>query len=351
MKTVSLALLAVTFILITSASVSASSSEFSLMFKGGRQAVHKPGITPEGEPTPEPTVEAKKIEGIVRSVPEVIDVQVDLMRNRLIISCQGECSYKTVKDVQQKLNEAGIYMRGIGRVSASVKAESESDERIVLSSMISLVDEHIKKALDSLNLMAVTEEARSGDRERIRHLLKKIEETNVPAVVFFGRPDGSYFTANEGHVLQNLKDLEYFSKVIHGEEVIGSPVTSTSAGKKTMVVAVPIRKAGKVVALLGAYLYLEELSKIISSEMSLPEGIIFCAIDANARILLNRQPEFILEDSTRVGSFSLISAVKEMLSRKEGTMEYKSHGKLRRVIFKSSPLTGWRFALETPSKR
>jgi hypothetical protein len=43
--------------------------------------------------------------------------------------------------------------------------------------------------------------------------------------------------------------------------------------------------------------------------------------------------------------------VKEMLSKEEGMVTYEFEGKRKKAYFKTSPLTGWRFALAVTTAR
>ena len=57
-----------------------------------------------------------------------------------------------------------------------------------------------------------------------------------------------------------------------------------------------------------------------------------------------------LWDTAHLGSPSLTAVTEEIFSRNEGYGEYEYLGKPRRVIYKKSPLTGWKFILGTVSE-
>lgn len=79
------------------------------------------------------------------------------------------------------------------------------DGRIGVSAAIALADGHIQSMVRSLQLLAMTEEVGSGNWERMRGLLAKFKEVQIPAVVFFALPDGSYYTVEKGKTDQNIK--------------------------------------------------------------------------------------------------------------------------------------------------
>ena len=215
------------------------------------------------------------------------------------------------------------------------------DGKIVLSSMVALTDGHISKMVDSLEVLTLTEEVKSLSWEKMRELLATVQKNGVPSTVWFARSDGSYYTVDKGAIDKNLKDRDYFPKVMAGEKVIGTLVISRSTGKKSSVVAVPIRIDGKVSGMLGASIFLDGLSIAIKQEMNLPKNVAFYAIDEKANTILSWKTDMIFKDPIKQANPSLSKAIEGMLSKKEGMVEYMLAGKSRKAIFQTSPLTGW----------
>ena len=214
-----------------------------------------------------------------------------------------------------------------------------------LCAMISLVENHIKSMANSLDVLAQTTEAKSCDWEKIKPLLAALKNLDVPSTIFFIRPDSSYFSVEMGLTGQNLKDRDYFPGLMAGEKVKGSLVVSKSTGKKSLVVASPIKNEGKVIGALGASIFLEELSEKVKGEMNFPENVVFFAINKDSETTLNWRPERVFVDPTKQGSESMTKAIKEMLAKDEGMVEYNFQGKQRKVIFRTSTMLDWRFAL------
>jgi sulfate adenylyltransferase subunit 1 (EFTu-like GTPase family) len=198
---------------------------------------------------------------------------------------------------------------------------------------------------DFLEVLAATDEVKSGNWEKMKGVLEKMERLQIPSVVWYSNPDGFYYTVDKGAVIQNIKDREYFPKVLAGKTVVGSLVVSKSTGQKSAVVAVPVMKDGTVVGVLGTSIFLEQLNEIIKGDMNLPEDVIFFVMDPNAVTVLNWKAERIFQEPTKMGSSSLTTAIENMLARKEGMEKYEFDGKLKKVIYKTSPLTGWCYAL------
>ena len=222
---------------------------------------------------------------------------------------------------------------------------------LALSSLMALSDGYLQKLADSFSMFALTDQARSADWEVIRAPLAELAARNVDALVWFALPDGTYWSVQQGLSTGNLFDRPYFAHVIAGETVTGSLVVSRATGKSSAIVAVPVRNyAGLVVGVLGASVYLDQLSARLDDQMQIAEGMIFYSFDATPLLALEWDPQLILADP-----FSLGPAIREvfeyMLSRDEGTIRYRWADRWRTVIFRRSRLTGWWYVFGTVGGR
>lgn len=226
------------------------------------------------------------------------------------------------------------------------------DGQIGVSAAVALAEGHIKGVARSLELLAMTGEVRSGRWESMRGLLARLSEVQVPTVVFFAHPDGSYYTVEKGKTDQNISDRAYFRKVMAGEIAIGDLVVSKTTGKKVAVAAVPVKNAGKVTGALGAAIHLDRLSELLAQELRLPQNMVIYAIDGKeGSTALHSVTRLIFADPAKQGSETLRKAVKEMLSKEEGVVTYVFEGNQKMAVFKTSSLTGWRFALAVTTGR
>jgi len=220
-----------------------------------------------------------------------------------------------------------------------------SDLRVFMNSFAALGEGHIESVLRDLRLMSATEEARSGEWEKMRGLLAEFAGSDIKAAaVWFALPDGSYYTVKEGLTGLALRDRQYFHRLMAGGEIIGNLVLSKTTGKRTAVVAVPVRRNGKIIGALGASLSVEDISRMIDEKMGLPEGMIFYALDQQGRTSLHRVSALLFAYPSDMGSKGLAKTVAEMLVEPEGVVTYDFYGE-RKVIFKKFPLTGWVFAI------
>ena len=77
------------------------------------------------------------------------------------------------------------------------------------------------------------------------------------AAVWFVQPDGQFYTVEKGLTNLTLRDRQYFPRLMAGEEITGDLVISKTTGKRTAIVAVPIKKNGKIIGALGTSLAVE----------------------------------------------------------------------------------------------
>jgi methyl-accepting chemotaxis protein len=230
--------------------------------------------------------------------------------------------------------------------SAQADERHALDPRVGLNAFAALVDQQLDSIRSGLRILAATEDVASGDWDRIKGPLAQFaNDKPTNAAVWFVRPDGSYFTIQMGLTDQNLKDREYFPRLMAGQEVVGNLVISKSTGKRSAVVAAPVQKDGRVIGALGVSVAMEKVAALIDEKIGFPKQVIFYALDERGQIALHRESNLLFEFATELGSPSLTAAVKAMLSQPEGVVHYKFEGAEREAIFKKSAISGWVYAL------
>lgn len=231
------------------------------------------------------------------------------------------------------------------------KPERLIDIKVALSALTAFAECRIQGMGNALSVVAEAQEIQSLDWAGIKSLLAAVQERFGPASVWFARPDGSYFSVDKGLTDKNLKDRPYFAKVMAGELSIGELVVSRSTDSNTVITAVPIKRDGKVVGVLGASIYLDKLAQQIKKTTPLPEGVVFYAIDSKGQIALHTQEGRIFQEATQLGSPTLIEAVHRMLASRDGVVTYEFEGRQQKAIFQTSSLTGWKFAIRFPAEK
>jgi hypothetical protein len=192
------------------------------------------------------------------------------------------------------------------------------DAAIEVSALTALADSHIKSCINSMEVLAMTQEVQSGNWEEMVGLLTKVDETQIPGTRWFVLPDGSYSTVELGKTDKNLSDRAYFPGLMAGNNVLGDLVVSKSTGKKSLIAAVPVMRDGKVIGGLGTSIFLNDLSYILAEELKLSDDMVFYAVTMENEVALHSNAESILQENPDLP---------------------------KNVVFKTSALTGWRFAL------
>jgi cache domain-containing protein len=218
--------------------------------------------------------------------------------------------------------------------------------RTGLDAYAALVEAEFESARTGLRIVAATENAGSADWDRIKLPLTLFAKSlPTSAAVWFARPDGSYFTVDAGLAKDNLRDRDYFPRLMAGKEVVSALVVSKSTGKRSAIIAVPVQKDGRVIGALGVSVATEKIADLVDDKIPFPRRMVFYALDDHGQISLHRESALLFEFAGKLGSPSLTEAVKEMLSKPDGTVHYEFRGTEREAIFKRSNITGWVYAL------
>jgi len=232
-----------------------------------------------------------------------------------------------------------------GKEASEAAVQQQADMHCLLNAYSALADEYFNSVLRDLRLMASTSEVKSGRWANMKGLLKEFNNSGVAAAaVWYVRPDGGYYTVEEGLTGKVLSDRPYFLGLISGKEVAGDLVISRSTGKRVTVFAVPVKNGFKVTGALGVSVSVDDTSRMLSEKMGLPQNFVFYALDTQGRVSLHWKPELLFVYPSDLGSDTLNDAVKKMMSEDKGEVSYEFQGR-KKVYFRKSPLTGWVYAL------
>lgn len=227
----------------------------------------------------------------------------------------------------------------------AAKTASEQDTHSLLSAFISYTDLRISGVGNSLEILAASTEARSGEWENMKGLLGVYQKTNEGLIVWYVRPDGSYYTVDKDLMTASLSDRSYFPGLMAGNKISGSLIVSKSTGQRSVVIAIPIKEGDKVIGAIGVSLFLDKLAEQINAVLSLRPDASFFALAPDGLTALHRKTERHFLDPRELGSATLKSAVNEMLSGTTGTVSYRFDNTTKRAIYLTSPLTQWKFVI------
>lgn len=225
------------------------------------------------------------------------------------------------------------------------RLSSEKDAQSLLSAFMSYTDLRIGSIQRSLEILASTAEGESGNWQSMKGLLSGYQKSERGLIVWYVRPDGTYYTVDKGLISEKLSDRSYFPDLMVGTKVTGALVVSKSTGQRSAVIAVPIKKDGKVVGAIGVSLFLDQLSDQVGSALNLRADTSFFAMAPNGQTALHRKTDRHFVDPRDLGSETLKKAANEMLSGISGEVRYEFDSATKNTIYRTSPLTQWKFAL------
>ncbi|OGT00218.1 MAG: hypothetical protein A3F73_01955 [Gallionellales bacterium RIFCSPLOWO2_12_FULL_59_22] len=225
------------------------------------------------------------------------------------------------------------------------QTQSEADAQSLLSAFASYTDLRIGAVGQNLGTLAATGEAKSGNWEKMKALLSGYQKSDGGLVVWFVRPDGTYYTADKGLMEVKLSDRDYFSALMSGQTISAALVVSKSTGQRSAVIAVPVKEGGKVIGAIGASLFLDRLSEQVGSALALRADAAFFSLAPNGLTTLHKKADRHFLDPRELGSETLKKAANEMLANPAGETAYEFDNARKKAIYRTSPLTQWKFAI------
>ena len=246
-----------------------------------------------------------------------------------------------------------VAMPASARGEATVAPKTSAvDAQVVLNAYQGLVEEHVSGVLRAIRVIAISNEATSAEWMKVKPMLDRFgADLETEAAVWFALPDGSYFsTSAEGVTDQNLRDRSYFPALMAGRDVEGELVISKSTGHRSVIVATPVTKDGKVVAAIGVSLRLRLISQLVENHTQLPDEWYFYSLTPDALISTHRNIDRMFKHPTDIGDESLGPRFAESLATERGRLDYPLHGKTISAIFQKSKNLNWHFFIARQSE-
>lgn len=234
---------------------------------------------------------------------------------------------------------------GVAQSSSDTASVVEKDSPSLLSAFMSYTDLRIQSLQLSLEILAWTSEVRSGNWSNMKNLLARFQELDDGLIVWYLRPDGTYYTGDKGLMDKNLRDRIYLPDLIAGKKITGTLVISKATGQRSAIIAVPVVMDGKIVGAIGSSLFLDKLSDRIDAALDLRPDATFFALAPDGLTTLNRKTDRHFLDPREMGSETLKNAANEMLANASGQTTYEFDNVTKHAIYGTSSLTGWKFAI------
>ncbi len=231
-----------------------------------------------------------------------------------------------------------------GRAEVTPVAANEDYDQAILSALVGLVDAHLLQVDRTLKVLAESAEVKSGKWDEMQKLVGAAMTSELPEILWFVQPDGTYYSSEKGLLDQKLADRPYFSKLMDGERIVGELVVSKSTGKKSIILAVPVYRDGKIIGGIGASIFVDDFSRILNRILKLPRGSVFYGLAPNGLTSFHIDPTLDFVDPRQLQSGTLRQAAQNILDHPSGQASYIFRGAARHVIFTTSPMTGWRVA-------
>ncbi|NLN59725.1 MAG: hypothetical protein GX147_03265 [Deltaproteobacteria bacterium] len=202
------------------------------------------------------------------------------------------------------------------------------------------LDNILSSTLTSLELIASTPEAKSGDWNGMKPYLARLA-ADVPGVYFFVLPDGNYYSVEKDFTNLNLSDRSYFKSLFAGNLIKGSPIYSRSSGKKSAVMAAPVCVDKRVTGGLGASIFLDDLHGRLNRQFTLPRSYTWFVLDSEGNTMLDKDTDFIFMNAVTQGSKSLGEAITSALKNEAGATEYEIGGVIHQAQYRKLPRMDW----------
>ena len=225
------------------------------------------------------------------------------------------------------------------------QAPFEADAQSLLSAFVSYTDLRMSAVQQNLEILASTTEAKSAKWQKMGPLLSGYQRSDGGLIVWFVRPDGTYYTVSKGLMDVKLSDRAYFPALMSGQKIMGSLVVSKATGQRSAVIAVPMKEGGKVIGAIGASLFLDKLADEVGSALALRPDAAFFSVAPNGLTTLHNKTDRHFLDPREWGSETLKKATNEMLENPAGETTYEFDNVTKKAIYRTSPLTQWKFAI------
>src|SRR6266496_2249423 len=182
------------------------------------------------------------------------------------------------------LKQQGDRIRGEAELSLQARAERISGQ----------IDEWVDKNVRVLQAAATLPTVVSMQRENQSDVLAAVRQAYPwMYLVFTIGLDGQNVARSDDKPLANYADRKYYSDVVsNGKELSWETLIGKTSNKPALVVAIPIKKNGRVVGVLASAMTIEDISRIVANWRTGKTGYAFL-VDENAKVVAHPREEFV----------------------------------------------------------
>jgi len=216
----------------------------------------------------------------------------------------------------------------------------------LLTSAMQSVEMILQTEVTRLHNIAQLPETQNGDWEFIKTELIKNDMKRSKSLYWYSLPDGSYYTSEKDKVEANLSSRKYFPALLKGKDVVGYPVIGKTSGKKSIVLAVPIKVEDEVAGILGTSIFLDEFWDLLKDKIQIPDKYDFYAVNSDGITIFDLETKDLLLDKVlEQPAPTLVNAIEVIILTGEGELNYKWNDKNKIAVYLKSSISDWRYVL------
>jgi methyl-accepting chemotaxis protein len=165
------------------------------------------------------------------------------------------------------------------------------------------IDKNVRVLVAASNLDAIRSMAPNAQLE----ILKSIQQAYPwTYLVFTTDASGANIARNDGKALRDYSDRQYVKDVMGGEELAWQVLIGKTSHKPALVLAVPIKRDGKIVGVLASAMQLDDISKRIAAWKRGDTGFAFL-VDERGKVVAHQVDDFVREQK-QLGDHPLIQS-------------------------------------------
>ncbi|OPX88729.1 methyl-accepting chemotaxis protein [Pelotomaculum sp. PtaB.Bin117] len=184
-----------------------------------------------------------------------------------------------------------------------------------------------------------------ADEAKLAFLAAETRRNNLYETFFIADDKGDYIITSGAP--GNVKDRDYFKKVMLGETVVSDPVVSRATGKTVIAVASPIRMANGTTGLLGGTVLIDDLSKRIDSIKVGKTGYAYM-VQGDGLVIAHPNKDMVMKSNLIKDSsldINLREAMQKVVRGDRGISHYTFDGVDKYVAYTPVPGTNWGMAM------
>jgi methyl-accepting chemotaxis protein len=236
-------------------------------------------------------------------------------------------------------------------ISFKKNSERMRNETEVLSSQITSgltnhVDEWIDKNVRVLQAIAVMDDMASMQPARQEALLKAVQKAYPwMYLVFTTDRYGQNIARSDGKPLKDYSDRQYYQNIMSGKSLTWQTLIGKTSKKPALVLAIPIKRNGRLVGVLANAMKIDDISKRIATWKQGKTGFAFL-VDEKGKVVAHQVQDYVNKQKN-LSQHPLVSALKKGQS---GNIYFRDEngdtqmGNVRRTKY------GWALAIQQLEK-